>query len=294
MAAHRSLSAQVRREKACPSCGAALKSHRERTEGVCQRPQCMGPHLAKKKAEEQRKVRIARERAREQAKAYLEQVQPQGFEVLSNHLLLVVPSADREVETVSEERREALKQHLQQIFQIAAEKYQDEEQRERHRKNYAEYVTKTRETLGGQIVDNGCATCRGYCCKAGEDHGLLDADFILSRMILEPELSPEELMQQYVDHVPETSMAGSCIFHSPTGCTMDRSIRAPICNRFLCDSFTDDRELLEQDPNHPSLAIAMKDGDVLFRRLGVMDRDGSRSETDLKEPPIDQVGAEQA
>jgi hypothetical protein len=39
----------------------------------------------------------------------------------------------------------------------------------------------------------------------------------------------------YLGQLPETSVQHSCVYQSATGCTLDRSDRADICNRYHCN-----------------------------------------------------------
>lgn len=264
-------------QKTCGICGAPLASLAERSEGVCRKLKCVSQNLTMRKRKAEQNARLARRRVCEAADAQLRTSNALPAEVLENSLLMVVPYTDREVEEVSEDRRSAFKQHLETIFLRATQMYEDAQNHIRYR----DFATYSRQSAGGWVVDNACATCRGYCCQAGENTGLLNADFILWRLIDEPELSPEAMMQQYLEHLPSESMAGSCIFHSPSGCTMDRSIRAPTCNEFLCDSFADDQQALAEQPNAASVAVAKRDGEASFRRIGVIDPAGNRTETEL-------------
>lgn len=38
----------------------------------------------------------------------------------------------------------------------------------------------------------------------------------------------------YLDRVPPSAYRDSCIFHGKKGCTLDRSMRADVCNRYFC------------------------------------------------------------
>ena len=43
-----------------------------------------------------------------------------------------------------------------------------------------------------------------------------------------------DLLRLYVGHVPAVAYRNSCIFHGKQGCTLDRSLRADICNSYYC------------------------------------------------------------
>jgi hypothetical protein len=42
------------------------------------------------------------------------------------------------------------------------------------------------------------------------------------------------MLRLYLDLVPPVAYRDSCIFHGKRGCTLDRSLRADICNSYYC------------------------------------------------------------
>lgn len=79
-----------------------------------------------------------------------------------------------------------------------------------------------------------CRTCRGACCKAGEDHAFLTRA-VLSRVKREQRMATDaSLLESYLDRVPTDARAGSCIYHGAMGCALPRAMRSETCNRFLC------------------------------------------------------------
>jgi hypothetical protein len=49
-----------------------------------------------------------------------------------------------------------------------------------------------------------------------------------------PQLDAQALLRIYVARVPALAYQDSCIFHGKRGCTLDRSLRADICNGYFC------------------------------------------------------------
>ena len=41
-------------------------------------------------------------------------------------------------------------------------------------------------------------------------------------------------MQLYLDAIPDKPFADSCIFHARDGCSLPRSLRAPVSEAYLC------------------------------------------------------------
>jgi hypothetical protein len=41
-------------------------------------------------------------------------------------------------------------------------------------------------------------------------------------------------MQLYLDAIPDKAFANSCLFHAKDGCSLPRSLRAPVSEAYLC------------------------------------------------------------
>ncbi len=79
-----------------------------------------------------------------------------------------------------------------------------------------------------------CGTCRGTCCKAGENHAFLTRS-VLSRVKREQRIATDaSLLASYLDRVPQDARQGSCIYHGAQGCALPRAMRSETCNRFIC------------------------------------------------------------
>ncbi len=61
----------------------------------------------------------------------------------------------------------------------------------------------------------------------------LDEATLLARV--PPDLvSAAEVIEKYVERVPDVGYHNSCIFHGAKGCTLDRSMRSDTCNAYFC------------------------------------------------------------
>jgi hypothetical protein len=60
-------------------------------------------------------------------------------------------------------------------------------------------------------------------------------DRTLARVRLaNPEMKDRALLRLYLNRVPSMAYRDSCIFHGKEGCTLDRSMRADVCNTYYC------------------------------------------------------------
>lgn len=133
--------------------------------------------------------------------------------------LVVLPAMKVAMERVTPARKELLAANVEAEF--AARK-------DRTR------APKTPTPLDDASLLAVCGTCRGACCKWGEDHAFLTRA-VLSRVKAQrPGLSETSLLQSYLNRVPETSRRGSCIYHGADGCALPRSMRSETCNRYVC------------------------------------------------------------
>jgi hypothetical protein len=74
----------------------------------------------------------------------------------------------------------------------------------------------------------------GWCCRNGGDDAFLDDQTLARRRVANPEIAGEAIIRLYLARLPETVYQDSCIFHGKRGCTLDRSMRADICNTYFC------------------------------------------------------------
>jgi hypothetical protein len=90
-----------------------------------------------------------------------------------------------------------------------------------------------------RVAHAACSLCRGWCCRNGGDDAFLD-DQTMARVRRDrPELDAQALLRIYVARVPVLAYRDSCIFHGKRGCTLDRSLRADVCNGYFCRGLGD-------------------------------------------------------
>ena len=88
--------------------------------------------------------------------------------------------------------------------------------------------------FAARVARAACSLCRGWCCQNGGDDAFLD-DQTMARLRRDrPQLDVQALLRVYIARVPVLAYQDSCIFHGKRGCTLDRSLRADICNGYFC------------------------------------------------------------
>lgn len=118
----------------------------------------------------------------------------------------------------------------------------------------------------GMVARAACSLCRGFCCKGGGEHGYLDERVMARVRQAQPELDARAVLRLYIERLPRTSYAGSCIFHAESGCTLDRSLRSDVCNSYFCTGLGNFVKSGETPSN--AMVIATQDGET--RSSGVL------------------------
>ena len=97
-----------------------------------------------------------------------------------------------------------------------------------------------------------CAMCRGHCCRKGGDHGFISPSTLQRVLLANPAVSGDALIDTYVSHVPARSYAGSCIYHSASGCALPRALRSEVCTSYLCTGL---KTVSDSASQHPERAV---------------------------------------
>ncbi len=118
----------------------------------------------------------------------------------------------------------------------------------------------TREPTGftAIVMNAGCATCLGHCCKGGGEHAYIDERTMARVRRDHPDLDARAIMRLFLDRLAPLSYRASCLFHGPRGCTLGRGLRATLCDAYYCDGL---RAFLKLTPEPDQVRIvAARDG----------------------------------
>ncbi|HUN41774.1 MAG TPA: hypothetical protein VMU81_15930 [Acetobacteraceae bacterium] len=114
--------------------------------------------------------------------------------------------------------------------------------------------------FGGVVARAGCTLCAGFCCKGGGDHAYLDERDMARVRQARPELEARGVIRLYVERVPAESYEGSCVFHGPQGCTLERSLRSDVCNSYFCNAL---RDFVATAKSANSVVVTASDGKAM-------------------------------
>jgi hypothetical protein len=141
-------------------------------------------------------------------------------------LPVMVPRNDKRLVPVSPERVQSLRQHLIEAL--------SDLRKARRIERLASPTVPEPTGFPAIVARAACSLCRGSCCKYGGDHAFI-GDRTLARVRLaNPKMTEQAMLNLYLERVPAAAYRDSCIFHGEHGCTLDRSMRADVCNTYFC------------------------------------------------------------
>ena len=143
---------------------------------------------------------------------------------------VMVPRNDKPLAPITTARVRRLREHLIGILRDM-----------RKARHLQHFVSPRRQPPTGFhviVARTACSLCRGHCCRNGGDDAFLDDSALARVRLANPDLSELALMRLYLGRVPDAAYRESCIFHGKQGCTLDRSMRADVCNTYYCGGLT--------------------------------------------------------
>lgn len=86
--------------------------------------------------------------------------------------------------------------------------------------------------IGGRV----CAFCGGRCCTLGAHrHAFIDRALLERHAGRATGGDVAAAARDYAAHLPREHALGGCVYQGREGCTLPRTMRADICNRYRCD-----------------------------------------------------------
>jgi len=143
-----------------------------------------------------------------------------------DNLPVMVPRSDKPLVAVSPERVRRLREHL--IKELA------ELRKAKHLDCFATPERPGPTGFAATVARSACSLCKGWCCRNGDDDAFLDDRTLARVRLARPEMKERAMLRLYLSRVPPVAYRESCIFHGKEGCTLDRSMRADVCNTYYC------------------------------------------------------------
>lgn len=154
--------------------------------------------------------------------------------------VLVIPTGLSEAVPVPEERSAQYRAHLESLFDEAKQYGNVDEVPMDQHYNARDRLQKSKQRLAQypplqHISEDLCGLCKGGCCSTGREHAFISVVTIRRMLDASPELTRDEVVQTYLQYLPQESIAGACINQTATGCALPRHLRSDVCNGFFCD-----------------------------------------------------------
>ena len=122
------------------------------------------------------------------------------------------------------------------------------------------------ETLA-EFLRVACTCCGGHCCTDGGDQAYFTVDSMRRYIARHPDRSPDAIVDDYLQHVPEETYEASCIYHSATGCSLPRQMRSDLCNSFECYGLTHLRDQVAENAGTGLFIVATNQEQVMQHRF---------------------------
>jgi hypothetical protein len=139
---------------------------------------------------------------------------------------VIVPRNDKSLVTVAPERVRRLREHLVRTL--------SEMRTAKPGEHSVSPAPPDPTGFPARVAQTACSLCKGWCCRNGDDDGFLDEPTLARLCIATPGMTEGAILRLYLARVPPVAYRDSCIFHGKQGCTLDRSLRADICNKYFC------------------------------------------------------------
>ena len=188
-----------------------------------------------------------------------------------NTHLVEIPSGADSLTPVSITRANQYTEHLTNIINEAQE-YANaseviyDEHHDAHGKMLIVEQRLTDKPQLREISDSLCTMCKGGCCASGKEHAYLSVFSMRSYMDTHPELSAEEILQQYVSKMSFEGIENSCINHTKMGCALPRELRSDICNGYYCESLKS-YQISATAREHPGVVVVVQRSSSYWNRF---------------------------
>ena len=177
----------------------------------------------------------------------------------------VVPRSSVEMSFLPEERRDAFVAHLDEIIAEAFDEEGDLMLEEPEMFEDRETI----EPADPMAVTLTCIACRGHCCRNGADRmAFLTMEMMVYYRLRDPEITNEEIREDYLAYLPELTQTDSCVYHGDMGCTLPRQLRANLCNTWRCAGQKKMVEEVAAKGAARALAVALIDDHSAYPNAG--------------------------
>jgi hypothetical protein len=175
----------------------------------------------------------------------------------------LLPSNDRPIVRLPENRRRAFRDHLRRLIGRAAAQRAAAGSSAGIASGPAHAAAENR--IGDEAAASGraCATCGGRCCQPGREHAFQTTADIRRYMAAHPRAHPQQLLEAYLSRLPDRSYQDSCVYHAEIGCVLPHEMRSQTCKAFQCEEIEEFRNGLREPSFRGGIAVAICDDEIV-------------------------------
>jgi len=230
----------------CRGCGCKLDVL-QRVRGLCGDPEC-----------DRKDVPYQESKRREWLLATIRQQIPNTWN--STLPIALLPRNERLLAPLPETRYETHRSYLLKIVKEARTCYE----------NGGELLAEPSAPVNGissidaklPVLSTACGLCRGECCYTGGNSAWLRPATIQRQQWFRLGVSDKRIVDFYLSYLPVTSFEESCVYQGEYGCTLPRTLRANICNQFLCKELGNLVSVLSENEGTSCIAAAINNNSV--------------------------------
>ncbi|MCS7471388.1 hypothetical protein NZK35_32480 [Stieleria sp. ICT_E10.1] len=194
-----------------------------------------------------------------------------GFEHPERFLPVCVPSYKAEMVQMKADRREKLRAFLLALVEDCTRETDVDPHPHSETPDLARGTDSSDHDAASEtqtmFLRVACTCCGGHCCTDGGDQAYFTVDTMRRYIARHPDQSPDAIVDDYLQHVPDETYEASCIYHSATGCSLPRQMRADLCNAFECYGLTHLRDLVAENAATGLFIAATNQGQVMRYRF---------------------------
>lgn len=215
----------------CRHCGSTITAIQKISPGFCGSEPCFQANIRYNQVQLQilreQNYRERQDAARENAPEAMARAAEKHGCSIDELLIAVVPFQNAPLQPLSEDRRAAFEAHVDKSIDDALAADPNDPVLGSYEQNVS---------AEPPIVDAGCAACQGFCCKrgGGDNHAFVSRQTVFHLMKMQPDLTKEDILEHFLERLPEESVKDACVYQGPVGCTLERDWRAGLCNTFHC------------------------------------------------------------
>jgi hypothetical protein len=188
-----------------------------------------------------------------------------GNGTVTDPVFVTVPFSDETLEPPPAVRVRAFKRHLVQSLRAL--------RLARRPDRLIQRMTPEPAGFTATVVQAGCATCQGHCCKGGGDHAYIDERTMARVRRNNPDLDARAVIGLFLEHLAPLAYRNSCLFHGAGGCTLGRKLRAELCNAYYCNGL---QEFLQR-PQVPERVQIIATRNGIERRSPILSPDDQKA-----------------